>query len=75
MGLVHHTGEWGWCGCNGSSSGGGLTVQGDDGNHIVLQWFEMKWKKEKEKRKTYLGVKWVGLGRASVCEWQAQGGG
>jgi len=44
---------------------------GDDGGHIVLQWFKMKWKNEKEKRKTYLGgVKWVGC-RVSVHKWQA----
>ncbi len=47
---------------------------GDDSGHIVLQWFEMKWKNEKEKRKTYLGgVKWVGH-RVSVHKWQAMGG-
>ena len=65
----------GWRGCNGSDSGSGLRVRaGGQRRPHCPATVRNEVEKRKRKRKTYLGVKWVGRRRASVREWWARGG-
>src|SRR6266702_6965744 len=48
-------------------------ARGDNGDHIVLQWFEMKWKKEKEKEKLILELSGLG-GAGLLCASGGHGG-